>query len=119
MPMLIRSGPEVCLIAPLQYLKQPANSILVMGYTDDGFPYVGDIPGKPGQYICAGFNGHGMPQAFLSARAVASIISDGTKVEDVDLPSLYRLTPERLDSKREHASITAHNLVMEKLGLKN
>lgn len=91
----------------------------VMGYTDDGFPYVGNIPEKPGQYICAGFNGHGMPQAFLSAKAIASMIADGTKLEEADLPRLYRLTPARLDSKPEHASITAYNTVMQKLGLKN
>lgn len=90
-----------------------------MGYTDDGFPYVGNIPEKPGQYVCIGFNGHGMPQAFLSAKAVASMIADGTKLEEADLPRLYRLTPERFDSKPEHASITAYNSVMQKLGLKN
>lgn len=90
-----------------------------MGYTDDGFPYVGDIPGKPGQYICAGFNGHGMPQAFLSAKAVASMIAEDVKLEDADLPRLYRLTPERLASNPEHASMTAYKTVMEKLGLKN
>ncbi len=114
-----------------------------MGYTDDGFPYVGTIPGKPGQFVIAGFSGHGMPQAFLSAKAVASMIADGTKMEDAgtrltasesadfesftdvsacdcpDLPKLYRSTSERFDAKQEHTSITAFNAAMQKLGLNN
>lgn len=94
-----------------------ADIAAVMGYADDGFPYVGDIPGRQGQYICAGFSGHGMPQVFLSAKAVASMIADGTKLEDADLPRLYRSTQDRFDSKREHTSITAYNNVMRKLGL--
>ena len=96
-----------------------ADRAIVMGYTDDGFPYVGNIPGKQGQYICAGFNGHGMPQAFLSAKAVASMIADGTKPEDTDLPRLYRFTQERYTSKEEHHSVKAYNAVMQTLGLQN
>lgn len=90
-----------------------------MGYTDDGFPYVGDIPGKKGQFIIAGFSGHGMPQVYLSAKAVASMLADGTKLEDTDLPQLYRSTEERFNSKQEHLSVTAFNAVMQKVGLKN
>ncbi|KAF2028094.1 FAD dependent oxidoreductase [Setomelanomma holmii] len=65
-----------------------------MGYSNDKFPYVDAIPGKPGQYICAGFTGHGMPQIFLSAKAVASMIITGDS-ENLDLPAPYRTTKER------------------------
>lgn len=27
--------------------------------TPDALPFVGDIPGKKGQYVAAGYNGHG------------------------------------------------------------
>ncbi|WEW55878.1 hypothetical protein PRK78_001313 [Emydomyces testavorans] len=30
----------------------------IMGYTADGHPLVGEIPGEPGLYICAAFQGH-------------------------------------------------------------
>jgi glycine/D-amino acid oxidase-like deaminating enzyme len=31
----------------------------IMGLTPDEMPYVGEVPGQPGQYIAAGFCGHG------------------------------------------------------------
>ncbi len=67
----------------------------VMGYSDDGFPYVGTVPGKPGQYICAGFNGHGMPQIFLSAKAIAEMVLLGATAEEAGLPLPYWTTNQR------------------------
>ena len=32
----------------------------IMGVTVDGEPILGEVPGKKGLWICAGFNGHGM-----------------------------------------------------------
>lgn len=72
----------------------------VMGYSADGFPFVGSVPEKAGQFICAGFSGHGMPQIFLSAKALASMVLDGKRVEEVDLPRLYRVDKERLQRTR-------------------
>lgn len=73
----------------------------IMGYSNDGMPHVGEVPGKPGQLVCAGFSGHGMPQIFLSAKAVARMALEDLKVEDVDLPRLYRTSQTRLDSKQD------------------
>jgi len=39
-----------------------------MGFTDSGLPLVGPVEGMPGIYTCAGFNGHGMGFAFVSAK---------------------------------------------------
>lgn len=83
-----------------------------MGYSDDGFPYVGTVPDKPGQYICAGFNGHGMPQIFLSARAIAEMVVLCAKAEDVDLPLPYRTTFDRWLQREEHVSKTAWRAVV-------
>ncbi|KAF1938598.1 FAD dependent oxidoreductase [Clathrospora elynae] len=84
----------------------------IMGYSDDGFPYVGPACGNPGQYICAGFSGHGMPQIFFSAKAVASmIITGGT--EEVDLPVPYRITPSRWYQQKEHVSLKMWQQVSE------
>lgn len=87
--------------------------IAVMGYTADGFPYIGEVPGKTGAYICAGFSGHGMPQAFLSARAVVDMIVDGKTIEEVDLPRVYRCSKERLESKEQHVSLKAWDALPE------
>lgn len=78
-----------------------------MGYTADGFPFVGKVPDKPEAYICAGFSGHGMPQAFLSAKAVADMVVVGKSIEEVDLPRVYRCTKERWESKEQHVSLKA------------
>lgn len=72
----------------------------IMGYSSDGFPHIGEVPSKAGQYICAGFSGHGMPQIFLSAKAIASMVLEKKSVEEVDLPRLYRASQARLDSTR-------------------
>jgi glycine/D-amino acid oxidase-like deaminating enzyme len=77
---------------------------LVMGYSNDGFPYVGPVCGRPGQYICAGFTGHGMPQIFLSAKAVASMVVEG-KTEEMDLPVPYHISESRWFQPKEHASL--------------
>jgi len=35
-----------------------------MGFTENGVPLVGSLAHLEGQYIAAGFTGHGMPRAF-------------------------------------------------------
>jgi gamma-glutamylputrescine oxidase len=39
-----------------------------MGFTRDGLPVVGPAEGMQNVYLCAGFNGHGMGFAFMSAK---------------------------------------------------
>ena len=39
-----------------------------MGFTETGLPLVGPVAGMPNVHICAGFNGHGMGFAFMSAK---------------------------------------------------
>jgi glycine/D-amino acid oxidase-like deaminating enzyme len=70
-----------------------------MGYSSDFMPSVGDVPGKPGQLIAAGFSGHGMPLIFLSTKGIAEMILQGKKFEDVDVPALFKATQERLSSQ--------------------
>lgn len=82
-----------------------------MGYSNDGFPFVGPVYDKPGQFICAGFTGHGMPQVYLSAKAVASMVLTGETVE-VDLPIPYRLSKERWYQFRDHMSLEAWRRVV-------
>jgi len=39
-----------------------------MGFTESGLPIVGPVEGLRNVYVCAGFNGHGMGFAFMSAK---------------------------------------------------
>src|SRR2546425_106158 len=39
-----------------------------MGFTETGLPLVGPVAGMANVYTCAGFNGHGMGFAFISAK---------------------------------------------------
>lgn len=46
----------------------------IMGFTPSGLPMTGLLEGMPNVYICAGFTGHGMGFAFMSAKEVAALI---------------------------------------------
>ena len=45
-----------------------------MGFTESGLPMAGPLDGMPNVYICAGFTGHGMGFAFMTAKQVAESI---------------------------------------------
>ena len=45
-----------------------------MGFTESGLPMAGPLEGMPHVYICAGFTGHGMGFAFMTAKQVAEMI---------------------------------------------
>ncbi|MCJ1481284.1 hypothetical protein MMC06_001441 [Schaereria dolodes] len=80
----------------------------IMGYSADGFPLIGKMPGKNGLYIGASFQGHGMVLCFLSAKALATLM-DGDRKEELDswFPKAFHITKERMDHKflgRLHAT---------------
>jgi glycine/D-amino acid oxidase-like deaminating enzyme len=89
-----------------------------MGYSNDGCPYIGEIPDRSGQYVCAGFSGHGMPQTFLAAEAIASMVVGGKSFEDTELPGLFKISPDRLESQEEHTSLAGWKTVMKRSGPK-
>ncbi len=45
-----------------------------MGFTDSGLPLAGPIDAMPNTFVCAGFTGHGMGFAFVTAKRVAEMI---------------------------------------------
>ena len=71
-----------------------------MGYSSDGLPHVGTVPGRPNQFVLAGFTGHGMPQVFLSAKGIAAMLVEGKSYEETGVPRLYKTTKTRLSSSR-------------------
>jgi gamma-glutamylputrescine oxidase len=45
-----------------------------MGFTESGLPLIGPVEGMPNVHLCAGYNGHGMGFAFMSAKQLVSSI---------------------------------------------
>ena len=52
----------------------------LMGFSPDGLPLVGPVPGAPGVYICGGYTGHGMGFAVNAARTLVTHITRGVPV---------------------------------------
>ncbi len=46
----------------------------IMGFTETGLPLVGPVDGMKNVYTCAGFNGHGMGFAFMSAKQLVEML---------------------------------------------
>ena len=62
-----------------------------MGFSRDGLPIVGAVPGLPGALAAAGFTGHGFGFAFLCGKALADLVLEGTS-ETADLFRSRRFT---------------------------
>jgi len=71
----------------------------IMGYSRDGRPWVGEVPGKQGVWVCAGFTGHGMPNGTLCGRAAAKMIM-GFERGDIDLPGEFDVSEGRMRRAR-------------------
>lgn len=71
-----------------------------MGYSSDGCPFIGAVPGRQNQFIAAGFTGHGMPQIFLATKGLAAMALDDVDFKSTGIPSIYKVTKQRLESKQ-------------------
>ena len=107
----------------------------IMGYSRDEVPWVGPVPGKEGVFVAAGFTGHGMPNAWLSGKAVArmvdSRIAGGQMGEAVEaarkatgLPRAYQVSIERIEKamaggrmeERDEAELSREQRIRETEG---
>jgi len=68
-------------------LKIEHEWIGIMGFSRDRNPLIGPLKSRPGEFIAAGYTGHGMPVAFLAGRNIAEMIY-GVKSE-IPVPSAY------------------------------
>ncbi|KAG9503217.1 hypothetical protein J7337_006060 [Fusarium musae] len=71
----------------------------IMWYSTDSLPHVGEVPGRHGVFVIAGFHGHGMPVIFLAAEGIAAM-TQGLVYEKTGMPSLFKTSRDRLDSER-------------------
>ncbi|KAF5722908.1 FAD dependent oxidoreductase superfamily [Fusarium mundagurra] len=74
----------------------------IMGFTADGMPIVGKLPQKltgrsgSGEWIAAGFNGHGMDKCWLTGEAIARMVLGEADVPG--FPKAYLLSDGRMKS---------------------
>ncbi|PGG96120.1 hypothetical protein AJ79_09717 [Helicocarpus griseus UAMH5409] len=67
----------------------------IIAMTTDSVPLVGAIGFLPGQYICAGFGGHGMARIFTCAPGVVKAVL-GKDWSETGLPECFQFSKERL-----------------------
>lgn len=117
----------------------------IMGYSRDGYPWVGQVPaemledGKGGLFLCAGFTGHGMANASLAARWAAQhmlrggahfkidtygkgeegveVLRKGEKAEKVKMPKEMLITEERRGSAMGKLAVNVVDLMEDDLHL--
>ncbi|KAF1960078.1 hypothetical protein CC80DRAFT_544541 [Byssothecium circinans] len=77
----------------------------IIALSSDGVPYVGELPGKPGQWICAGHHGHGMARIFTATPGLVRLMND-EPWSATGLPEVYQMTPERLDRLQKSSKET-------------
>jgi glycine/D-amino acid oxidase-like deaminating enzyme len=61
----------------------------IQGITSDNAPVVGAVHGLEGQWVCAGFNGHGMAIIFTCAPGLARLVAGG-RWEETGLPECFQ-----------------------------
>lgn len=50
----------------------------IMGFSRDGYPYIGPLPGRERLIVAAGYTGHGGPYFAVAGRCVAQFIAHGS-----------------------------------------
>ncbi|CAF0723698.1 unnamed protein product [Adineta ricciae] len=83
----------------------------IMGFTVDELPFVGPLPGDNKQFLLCGYNGNGMPNIFLCAKAIARMIANDDPYkegkENHTVTFLKMFLPERfLNSTTKDSSVS-------------
>lgn len=76
------------------------STFLVMGFSSDFIPYVGEVPSKPGQLILAGFSGHGIPLICLASKGIAAMLRREKTFGQTVVLKLFKPTVTRLESTK-------------------
>ncbi|TYJ54196.1 hypothetical protein B9479_005122 [Cryptococcus floricola] len=78
----------------------------VAAESTDSFPFIGPVPNKPGQYVAAGFAGHGMPRILGSTAHLVPILLSSLDIPFTqpyvaglfpELPEPFKATGERVE----------------------
>ncbi|ESA42202.1 hypothetical protein GE21DRAFT_9029 [Neurospora crassa] len=81
----------------------------IMGYTPDGFPMVGAVPGENGFWMSCSFQGHGMVLCWMCAKALVEMM-EGRDNKELRgwFPEAFRVGFERMRKRfqgRLHTSV--------------
>ena len=68
----------------------------IMGYSGDGFPFVGEVPGERELWVAASFQGHGMVLCWMCAIALVKMM-DGKEDGLEWFPDVFRVSEKRLE----------------------
>ncbi|OQD67475.1 hypothetical protein PENPOL_c003G07576 [Penicillium polonicum] len=79
--------------------QMKATSVWTGSYSSDFMPHIGEVPGRSGQFVIAGFTGYGMPKILLSSKGLAAMVRDGCSFEQTGLPGAFQTSKERNESK--------------------
>ncbi|PMD48442.1 FAD dependent oxidoreductase [Hyaloscypha variabilis F] len=71
----------------------------IMGYSPDGFPFIGEVPGEKNLWMAASFQGHGMVLCFLCARALVAMMGGEEEKLASWFPEAFKVSEERLKKK--------------------
>jgi len=104
----------------------------VMGFSRDEVPWVGPVPGKEGVFVAAGYTGHGMPNTWLSGKAVAEMVRENMSGGDLEaaveaarestgLPRAYQVSVGRIERAmkgesvevKDHAEFSRNQRIVE------
>ncbi|EED12969.1 conserved hypothetical protein [Talaromyces stipitatus ATCC 10500] len=72
----------------------------ILGLSADGLPFVGQLPGLPGQWVCAGHHGHGMARIFTASSGLVKLMG-GSPWSDTKLPEVFQITAARAEALKE------------------
>ncbi|KAK3712115.1 hypothetical protein LTR37_009206 [Vermiconidia calcicola] len=71
----------------------------IIAMTPDSVPMIGAVDGKDGQWICAGFNGHGMARIWTCAPGLVKLMK-GQPWSETGLPECFEYSNERLERNK-------------------
>ncbi|WRT68995.1 uncharacterized protein IL334_005977 [Kwoniella shivajii] len=70
----------------------------IIGLSADEVPFVGPVPGKKGQWMSCGHNGHGMARIFTCSKGLAQLVQ-GSTWSQTGLPECFQVTSERIGTR--------------------
>lgn len=71
----------------------------IMGYSPDGFPFVGQVPGQHGLWVSSSFQGHGMVLCWMCAKALVQMIEGREDGLDDWFPDAFKVTSQRMKNR--------------------
>ncbi|KAJ4393056.1 hypothetical protein N0V93_002263 [Gnomoniopsis smithogilvyi] len=77
----------------------------IMGYSPDGFPFVGEVPGQKGLWASCCFQGHGMVFCWMCAKGLVQMMraqnagADSSSDLDEWFPEVFKITEKRMEKR--------------------